>query len=155
MSVLLRAGAAALVALALAACGSGDPADKAKLVPPPGTILAANSTGKLGTVVIDGHLNTLYRYDRDSANPPSSACVDDCAKAWPPLITNPAVAPVLDGVKPAAVGTLTRPDGSVQVTIGGWPVYRHAGEAAGAVDGNGADGVWFAITPDGRKAAAG
>ena len=61
--------------------------------------------------------------------------------------------PLVEGIDEAAVGTVTRPDGSVQVTIGGWPVYRHADDSApGSTDGNGVDDVWFAIQPDGSKA---
>ena len=69
------------------------------------------------------------------------------------MLTDPGTQPVLEGVDEAAYGTVVRPDGSTQVTIGGWPVYRHAADQPGATDGNGVDGNWFAIKPDGSKAA--
>jgi len=63
--------------------------------------------------------------------------------------------PAYEGVDPAVVGTVARDDGRQQVTIGGWPVYRHASDSQpGAVDGQGAQGQWFAVTPSGGKAAA-
>ncbi len=157
------AGVAAVAALSLSACGfsgesdesdssSGASAPVSVLVPPPGTILSANSTKQLGTTVVDGNVATLYRFDRDSAEPPTATCVDDCAQAWPPVLTDPSQPRVLEGIADEAVGTVTRPDGTTQVTIGGWPVYRHASDAPGATDGNGVDGAWFAIQPDGSKA---
>jgi predicted lipoprotein with Yx(FWY)xxD motif len=146
----------ATAALTLAACGGDEPPTGTAPAPPTsGTVITLNSTKQLGTVVTDGNVNTLYRYDEDSANPPTATCVDDCAEDWPPVLTDPAEKPVLEGIDEAAFGTVTRPDGSVQVTIGGWPVYRHADSAPGATDGNGVDGTWFAIQPDGSKAAAG
>ncbi|MBC8093129.1 MAG: hypothetical protein H7Y15_14560, partial [Pseudonocardia sp.] len=49
----------------------------------------------------------------------------------------------------------TRPDGGVQLTLGGWPVYRYAADPApGATDGNGVGEKWFAINPEGGKAVA-
>ena len=82
--------------------------------PAPGTVLGLNSTKQLGTVVVDGNVNTLYRFDQDSANPPTTTCLDDCAEDWPPVLTDPAAKPVLEGIDESAVGTVTRPDGSNQ-----------------------------------------
>ena len=47
-----------------------------------------------------------------------------------------------------------RPDGTSQLTLGGWPVYRFAGDTEpGATGGQGSSGTWFAVTPEGKKAA--
>jgi predicted lipoprotein with Yx(FWY)xxD motif len=47
-----------------------------------------------------------------------------------------------------------RPDGASQLTINGWPVYRFSGDKTpGATTGQGVGTVWFAVTPDGKKAA--
>ena len=56
--------------------------------------------------------------------------------------------------RPHVVGTLQRPDGQRQLTLAGWPLYRHTGDDGGltATYGNGADGSWFAIRPDGGHA---
>jgi predicted lipoprotein with Yx(FWY)xxD motif len=152
---------AAIAAIALSACSGTDvpsvtsPAPAAPvtaLARPQGTIVSANSTARLGTVVVDGLGFTLYRFDGDSARPPAATCDGQCAETWPPVF---AADPIqIEGVDEEAVGTVERPDGEVQLTIGGWPVYRHSGEAPGATDGHSADGSWFAITPDGDKAAA-
>jgi hypothetical protein len=55
---------------------------------------------------------------------------------------------------PARIGTVTRPDGSRQVTIGGRPVYRHAADGLPSQDnGQDVDGNWFAVAPKGTRAA--
>ena len=148
-----------LLAAALAACSAPEPSGASGAAPatqitvPDRTILTANSTAKLGTVVIDGLGWTLYRSDADSAKPPRSACLGSCTDEWPPVLMQ-AGTPVYEGVDPADVGTITREDGRKQVTIGGWPVYRHATDSApGAVDGQGAHSSWWAVTPTGGKAA--
>jgi predicted lipoprotein with Yx(FWY)xxD motif len=42
----------------------------------------------------------------------------------------------------------------VQLTLGGWPVYRYSGDARpGSVSGQGVSGGWSAVKPDGDKAA--
>jgi predicted lipoprotein with Yx(FWY)xxD motif len=155
------AAVAAIATIALSACSSGTEvpaaASRAPAAPatvlerPPGTIVSANSTARLGTVVVDGLGFTLYRFDGDSARPPAATCTGPCAETWEPV---PAADPMsIDGVAEKAVGKVERPDGQVQLTIGGWPVYRHAGDAPGATDGHGKDGKWFAVAPDGDKAA--
>ena len=57
-----------------------------------------------------------------------------------------------NGIAEPAIGTLTRPDGSEQVTLGGWPLYRGVGAPAGTAPAP--DGVRFAVTPDGGKAGS-
>lgn len=125
------------------------------LAAPEGTVLTANSTAELGVVVIDGTGYTLYRFDGDSAEPPTATCVDACADAWPPVLAEPGSPLTVEGVVQEDVGSVTRPDGGVQITIGGWPVYRYAAETApGETGGHGAEGRWFAITPEGGRAEA-
>jgi predicted lipoprotein with Yx(FWY)xxD motif len=161
------AAVAALAAVVVSACTGGatgasaaDPtgstvaaAAPATLTPPPGLILSANNTARLGTVVVDGLGYTLYRFEQDSAQPPTATCDGDCARTWPPVLAEPGAPLTLEGVAQDAVGTVTRSDGSVQVTLGGWPVYRFAADPQpGATDGQGVGDSWFAVTPDGGKA---
>ena len=124
----------ALLAAALAACSAPEPsgatgaAPATELAEPDHTVLSANSTAKLGTVVIEGLGWTLYRFDADSATPSRSACTGSCAEQWPPVLMQ-AGTPAYDGLDPAVVGTVARDDGHQQVTIGGWPVYRRASDS--------------------------
>ncbi|MEJ3654209.1 hypothetical protein WEH80_14685 [Actinomycetes bacterium KLBMP 9759] len=150
---VLRAAAAVALLGAAAACSSMNlvPASQARplgytaAVPlSPGGL--ATQVTPIGTVVTsDGF--TVYRFDGDSREPSRSTCAGECARQWPPLIGDGV--PELRGVPPELVGTVGRPDGTQQLTLGGWPLYRHAADALPAdVTGDGVDGKWHAITTD-------
>jgi predicted lipoprotein with Yx(FWY)xxD motif len=112
--------------------------------------VAANAD--LGNVVTDGSGLTLYRFDDDTANPPKSNCTGTCATTWPPVPANDATAGA--GIDKSLLGEVTRPDGTKQLTIAGWPAYRYAKDAsAGDVNGQGVGGKWFALAPNGKKAS--
>ncbi|WP_214401707.1 hypothetical protein [Pseudonocardia lacus] len=118
------------------------------------TELWAVQSAPLGYIVTDGTGQIVYRSDRDSNQPPTSTCVDPaCTAAWAPVLVGESGVVGL-GVKEDDIGALVRPDGSKQVTVAGWPVYTHVGESTGleSAGGNGADGVWWAINPQGEKA---
>ena len=127
--------------------------DSAAATPQVGTILSANSTAQLGTVVVDGQGFTLYRFDKDSAKPPTSNCADECAQKWPPVLATPGTPLTVEGVEQEAVGTINRPDGTIQLTLNGWPVYRYSGDPQpGATAGQGIEGgEWAAVTPEGAE----
>jgi predicted lipoprotein with Yx(FWY)xxD motif len=117
-----------------------------------GPVLATAVVSGLGTVLTTADGRTVYRFDKDTSNPSVSNCEGDCSKKWPPVIT-PTPEVVVQGVDKALVGTITRKDGSVQVTVGGWPTYNFADDKApGDAKGQGVGGTWFAAAPDGKKA---
>ncbi|WP_156725124.1 SCO0930 family lipoprotein [Streptomyces apocyni] len=116
--------------------------------------LAVWDSKKLGKVVTDSAGLTLYRFDKDTAEPPKSNCEGDCAKAWPVVAADDVKAP--PGVDVALIGSVERADGTEQLTIAGWPMYRYAQDKkAGDAKGQGVGGTWYAAAPDGKKAAAG
>ncbi|MEV7612522.1 SCO0930 family lipoprotein [Streptomyces sp. NPDC089799] len=113
--------------------------------------LAVREIAGVGTVVTDSEGASLYRFDKDTAKPPKSACEGDCAKAWPPVPADGAAATT--GIEAGLIGSVTRADGTKQLTLGGWPVYRYAKDTApGEAKGEGVGGTWHALAPDGRKA---
>ncbi|WP_328338688.1 COG4315 family predicted lipoprotein [Micromonospora sp. NBC_00421] len=132
---------------------SGAPA--ADQAPPPANVqltdqLVGKKIARMGNVVVDQEGFILYRFDKDSDDPPSSNCVDKCAQVWPPALTDGN--PQLQGVSDDKVGTVTRQDGTRQITIGGWPVYRYIGDKkAGQWKGQGVGGTWFVVDPNGKK----
>jgi len=117
---------------------------------PAGTLALREDPG-LGEVVTDGKGWTLYRFDEDSADPPTSACDGDCATAWPPVPADDVAATT--GIDPELLGSVERSDGSTQLTLGGRPVYRYAKDAEpGDTKGHGIGGTWHALAADGGKA---
>ncbi|MCD0484087.1 hypothetical protein LO771_17225 [Streptacidiphilus sp. ASG 303] len=118
--------------------------------------LTAGSAGVLDPVVVNGAGLTLYRFDKDTANPSRSNCNDACAVTWPPVTVRPGGRVFLDGVDGSRVGVVRRADGALQVTVGGWPVYRFAKDGRpGDTFGQGVGGTWFGVTPDGGRAGGG
>lgn len=95
---------------------------------------------------------TVYRFARDSASPPTSNCDGQCAQTWLPVLANEQ--PWLKGISPDDVGTVARADGTHQLTLGGWPVYRYAQDTApGDTKGHGVGGIWCAMGPTGAPVA--
>ncbi|MFE2286621.1 SCO0930 family lipoprotein [Streptomyces sp. NPDC059443] len=114
--------------------------------------LAIAANEQLGSVLADSAGFTLYRFDKDTAKPSKSNCDGDCAKTWPVVAAGDATAAA--GMDPALLGEVVRSDGSKQLTVAGWPVYRFAKDTkAGDTKGQGVGGTWFAAAPDGKKAA--
>lgn len=153
-------GIAAAMLILATACGSSPSSSTAPSVSfPAESPSQSQSTGgmkaaqdaTLGNIVTDSTGMTLYRSDNDKNNPPTSNCTGDCATQWPPV---PAVSDSqVVGVDQNLVGSVERADGTKQLTLGGWPLYRYAGDKqAGDTKGQKVGEVWFASTPDGLKA---
>jgi predicted lipoprotein with Yx(FWY)xxD motif len=87
-----------------------------------------------------------------------SACVDECAEAWPPFIRADGDVSTADaaagGLQPRLIGTVQRPDGTSQVTYGGHPLYFYTrdterGQTAGQ-DVTDEWGEWYLVQPTGE-----
>jgi predicted lipoprotein with Yx(FWY)xxD motif len=76
---------------------------------------------------------TLYLFQADMHG--TSTCTGACAAAWPPdIVTGQPQAG--SGVSQALLGTITRPDGTGQVTYNGHPLYYFTADtAAGTAHG--------------------
>jgi predicted lipoprotein with Yx(FWY)xxD motif len=163
--------AALLTALAVAACAqpagsAATPTPSLASTPSPTATASASATPDMshaGTVevassALGNHLagadgKALYLLLNDSAG--TSTCVDSCAQNWPPFVLGEGETPTAgDGVT-GELGTITRPDGSMQVSINGLPLYYFAGDsAAGDTNGQGINDVWFLAAPDGTPLMA-
>jgi predicted lipoprotein with Yx(FWY)xxD motif len=112
--------------------------------------LSVNKAG-IGETVTDVTGFALYTFTEDPTDPSASQCTGDCARTWPPLLIQPGGRVFVDGMKTDDIAAIRRPDGGVQVTIGGHPAYRFSGDTVpGDLNGHGADGAWFAFAPDGK-----
>jgi predicted lipoprotein with Yx(FWY)xxD motif len=121
------------------------------------TVKVMNTTS-LGKLLATSSGLTLYHYTDDKAG--KIDCKGACAKLWPPLLVKGGAKPTVGpGLSAAKLGTIKRPDGGVQVTYNGFPLYRYAADTkAGDLKGQGLFKSWYVIAPSGklitRKAAA-
>jgi len=132
--------------LLLSACGSGaTPAATAV----PTASLAVGQNATLGSFLTDVSGMTLYLFTTDT--PGTSTCYSGCAVIWPPLLTTGT--PVAGaGVDAAMLGTITRTDGTTQVTYNSWPLYYYNKDLkSGDTNGEGVQNVWYVITPAGAQ----
>jgi predicted lipoprotein with Yx(FWY)xxD motif len=98
----------------------------------------------------------LYLWVADTNG--KSSCSGQCAKVWPPLTTHgkPSAS---SGVNAADLGTITRSDGSTQVTYMSHPLYYFiADTAAGQTRGQGNPSFgakWWLVAPSGQAITTG
>jgi predicted lipoprotein with Yx(FWY)xxD motif len=142
-------GVLALGLAGLTACGddSDTPAGGASAASS-GSKLATADVGGLGKVIVDGNGRTVYVFDKDTSG--KSNCEGDCLAKWPAVPAEGT--PKLDGIDASLVGTVTRSDGSKQLSIAGLPVYLFAQDSkAGQAKGQAVGGVWWVVGADGKK----
>lgn len=150
----ILAGAAALP-LVVAGCSSNakspaaGPATSASVMVSGALGIAHTS---IGSVLTDAHGRTIYRFAPDAMG--HSTCTATCASYWPP-VPAPAGAASPGGSVTATVGSITRPDGTKQLTVDGYPVYTYVGDkSAGATSGQGLNlsgGLWWVLNPSGAE----
>ncbi len=122
---------------------------------PGATISLENSP--VGKILATGKGFTLYDFAPDT--PTHSACVtQSCVFLWPPLIENGPVT-LGKGLQRSLLGTITRSDGSRQITYGGHPLYTFNSDVKrGMVTGQALDqsgGPWYVVRPSGAQVTSG
>lgn len=140
----------ALVGL-LAACGSSKKSSSTS-----GSTTKTVSLGStsLGQVLVNSSGRTLYHDTKDTSS--TIACTATCAQTWPPLTIPSGTKPTWgSGLSGSKFGTVTRPDGTLQVTYAGWPLYTYSNDSGpGQAQGQGVGGIWYAITAAGTNASS-
>lgn len=143
---MFRLAGVSLVGLVLVAACSGTPAPATPATPAAvsGGVTVGAATTSLGVVLTGANGLTLYTHAGDTAT--TSTCTGSCLAAWPPLtVATPqqaAAAPGVDG----QLATLVRPEGGIQVTYDGQPLYYWQGDAKpGDVTGQGQAGFSVAM----------
>jgi predicted lipoprotein with Yx(FWY)xxD motif len=153
--------AALAASVVLSACGgSSHKASNASAPSAPASSQSSSAlvkTGSVstvgGTVLVNAKGMTLYRLSGETAG--KFICTNSgCLHVWHPLT-------VPSGSKPTgSVGSLSvvkRPDGTMQVTYKGMPLYTFAQDTApGQANGQGVKdvGTWNAVTASAAKAAS-
>ncbi|MDE2071621.1 MAG: DUF333 domain-containing protein [Patescibacteria group bacterium] len=108
-------------------------------------ILGFNVSPTLGSYLSAYNGFTVYTYSKDTPN--HSTCTGACAANWPPYIV-PSVDAVHVPADIKGVGTITRADGSIQVTYNSMPLYFWKGDQKpGDTLGQGIGGAWFVVKP--------
>lgn len=113
------------------------------------TVVHSAQNSALGKILVTASGRTLYHDSSEKKN--VVKCLGSCASQWPPLLVAAGAKPVPGpGVTASLLGTVKRPDGKLQVTYAGLPLYVFAGDKkAGDVKGQGLSGLWHALTPTG------
>ena len=118
-------------------------------------VVETATVGSQGVVLVNHGGLTLYRSTPDGTG--KSVCNGGCATAWHPL-TVPAGTTKVSGASSisGSLGTITRSDGTLQVTYKGMPLYTFTGDmSAGQDNGQGAGGIWFVVPVTSSSAASG
>lgn len=134
------------LAAAAAACSSSSSSSSTPSSAATGIHAASSS---LGSILVDTAGRAIYVFAADSAN--HSACSGGCLTAWPAV---PASAS--DGASSAGgaiLSTLTRSDGTKQLTVNGLPAYYYVADTSpGKASGQGISSYgakWWVIGPSG------
>lgn len=133
-------------AIVLAACGGksspagtggGNPSGKAGR-------LDVRSISGIGAVLQAPSGLTLYHLPSETNG--TITCTGSCASAWPPLLAPSGKLPPASPDVSGHLGTVQRPDGGMQVTFDGMPLYTYAGDTGpGQAKGQGIEG-FVAVT---------
>jgi predicted lipoprotein with Yx(FWY)xxD motif len=114
------------------------------------TVDVHSSNGK--SFLTDSSGRALYLWTPDTKT--KSMCSGACASAWPPLTVKGAPT-AGTGATASDLGTISRSDGTKQVTYAGHPLYYFAGDkAAGQTNGEGSNGFgapWYLVAPAGQQ----
>lgn len=115
------------------------------------TVVEVNEESALGHPVLANRAGlTLYSLSVEKNG--HFTCVGSCTKLWRPLTVPKRVKPT----GPVRLRTVRRPDGRIQVTYLGRPLYRFAGdEEPGQANGEGFKdvGTWHAAKPKGAASS--
>ncbi|MFY9669551.1 MAG: hypothetical protein WAK83_17915 [Trebonia sp.] len=157
------AGSAFGVALLVAACSTGSSGTAAAGSSSPagassssaaaggsGSTVITTVSSSAGTFLANSSGHAVYLWTKDSNG--MSACSGACAGAWPPVTTTGTVT-ASGEAKSSDLSTITRSDGTKQVTYDGHPLYFFSGDSGpGMASGQGNDGFgakWWLVSPSG------
>jgi predicted lipoprotein with Yx(FWY)xxD motif len=114
------------------------------------TVDVRTSNGK--SFLTDSSGRALYLWTPDTKT--QSMCSGPCATAWPPLTVKGAPT-AGTGVTASDLSTISRSDGTKEVTYAGHPLYYFAGDkAAGQTNGEASNGFgapWYLVAPSGNQ----
>jgi len=100
---------------------------------------------RFGAVLATPKKQALYYWNVEKRTGGKIRCTGACARLWPPLIvkSRSAVPKRIAGIK-GLFGVIKRPNGKLQVTHRGLPVYTYAHEGPEQILCDNVDG-WFVV----------
>jgi len=111
----------------------------------PAYTVALGYSSSIGFYLTNGTGFTLYMFKMDKTGGGTSACTGSCSNNWPPFFASSIHVP--PGLNASSFGTITRTDGTMQVTYNGSPLYRFISDKQpGSALGEGIGSVWYAYT---------
>jgi predicted lipoprotein with Yx(FWY)xxD motif len=140
---LARTALTVAAALAVAAGSTASVAMAANAAAPIAPPVVTIKTSNLGPIVATKKKLGLYVWDTEKDF--KVHCTAACAAKWPPvlLMKGEKVKAMVHGLM-GEFGTITRPDGSTQLTWNKQPAYTYVGDTAGVVKCDNTDG-WHAV----------
>jgi predicted lipoprotein with Yx(FWY)xxD motif len=140
MKLLMAPGMAIAAALALAACGGGggssstqDSSSQGSSSQGTATTVSVKKLPAVGSVLVDPGGKAVYSSDLEAGG--KVVCSAACTAFWKPV--------TVDGGKPTApagagkLDVIRRPDGAMQVTDNGKPLYTFSEDSPGKATGDG------------------
>jgi predicted lipoprotein with Yx(FWY)xxD motif len=99
----------------------------------------------IGSYLTDDKGISLYLFKKDTVGKSVCGAANGCLEKWPVFLADAAPGA---GVDAAAIGTITRDDGTKQTTYKGLPLYYFfKDKAAGDTMGQGVNNVWYVVAP--------
>jgi predicted lipoprotein with Yx(FWY)xxD motif len=146
-ALALIVGACSTAATASPSVAAPTTAASASAAAAAGGTINVSETAPLGKFLTSPDGKTLYIFTNDTAAN-TSTCVDACATTWPPLMATGGAAPAAGTGVTGTLATFARPDGSMQVSYNGKPLYNYSKDTkAGDTSGQGVGGKWFVQKP--------
>ena len=169
---IVGAACAAGIVLAATACSSGSSSSSTAAAPASSSASQASSpaatgssssaaattinqaaiSGIPGKALVDSQGRTMYLFEADKGG--TSMCTGACAAAWPPVSVS-GTPQAGGGVSQSLLGTITRSDGTMQLTYNHHPLYYFAGDASAGQDkGQGLKAFgagWYVVNARGAK----
>ena len=106
----------------------------------------AKPVGSIGMALVAANGMTVYIFTKDVKDSGKSACGTGCIDTWPALTVAAGATPTGGTGVTGKLGTITRDDGTLQVTYNGLPLYFFKNDHA-AGDANGVYTNWEAVKP--------
>jgi predicted lipoprotein with Yx(FWY)xxD motif len=143
MARLRRTALSALVGCALGLVAAPLALSLGEANPTPPVVKVKNAT--FGNILQSKNRLPLYYWSVEKRAGGKVRCTGTCARVWPPLLvrSRTAVPSRLAGVR-GVFGVVRRPDGKLQVTHRGLPLYAYHDDPPNTVLCNNVDG-WFVV----------